>query len=129
MGCDPVAFDVRGSPLWLRDKFQVLRTRRPTGRDAATLAGAACLVKVAARGGERDSPQLPFAGATSKLKIVPRLWRSWRCGSALSRGSLRGVVEALSQTQFGVTSLGHIGDSRSHNGKQKPPIYGGFISG
>ena len=27
----------RGSPLWLRKKCQVLRTRRPTGLDAATL--------------------------------------------------------------------------------------------
>lgn len=37
--------------------------------------------------------------------------------------------EGLFKTQFGVGSLGHIGDSRSHDRKQKPPIYGGFRSG
>jgi hypothetical protein len=36
------------------------------------------------------------------------------------------VVDGLCKTQVGVKSLGHIGDSRSHDGKQKPPIYGGF---
>ena len=34
------------------------------------------------------------------------------------------VVEGLCKTQFGVKSLGHIGDSRSHDRKQKPPIDG-----
>jgi hypothetical protein len=45
----------------------------------------------------------------------------------LSRDVRRGG--GLSTTQFGVKCLGHIGDSRSHDGKQKPPIYGGFRSG
>jgi hypothetical protein len=37
----------RGSPLWLRKKRQALRTRGPTGLDAATLTGVPCLVNLA----------------------------------------------------------------------------------
>jgi hypothetical protein len=52
--------------------------------------------------------------AASQLRPAFRAARDMPCG------------EALCQTQFGVKSLGLIGDSRCLYSKQKPPIYGGF---
>jgi hypothetical protein len=80
----------RASPVpLLRKKRQVLRTRRPSGLDAATLTSGTCLVNGTClverptAGGEsgaaacrEDCPQSVAAGATSKLNIIPLSWCS-----------------------------------------------------
>ncbi len=48
---------------------------------------------------------------------------------SIARLAICGVVGGLRETQFGDKLLGHVGDPRCLIPKQKPPIYGGFLSG
>jgi ABC-2 type transport system permease protein len=70
------------------------------------------------------------------LQAGPRLSRRRSSDATQSKPPWEPLPQRLEETrpvehlmQFGVESLGHIRDSRIHDRKQKPPIYGGFRSG